>query len=86
MTRVLTSEIKTTRVMTRVAAVLKSDPRFDPRKRTLFVVTQVTPFTRVNACFFRVTACFFAHSLRWGQVSTSKMIFACNGIDERDLS
>jgi hypothetical protein len=51
--------------MTRVAAVLKSDPRFDPRKRTLFAASHVTLFTRVNACFFRVTACFF----RWGQIS-----------------
>ena len=59
MTRVLTREIKTKRVVTRVAAVLKSDPRFDPRERTLFAVTQVTLFARVNACFFiRAIACF----------------------------
>jgi hypothetical protein len=37
---------------------LKADPRFDPRTRTLFAATQVTIFTRVNACCFRVTACF----------------------------
>ena len=68
-----------------MAAVLKSDPRFDTRKRTLFAATQVTLFTCVNACFFRVVA-FFWPKFAVGQISTSKMIFACGGIDERDLS